>query len=284
MKHISKERWKYIFKRNFVLLLTGLLPTTLGLICTQQGAKDLVKDILPKDTFPICYSHGWQLGVIIFVCIVIPIITNVIHDFYELNSNIKIINLYNGILSYIQDCVERKKSRFFEEIGKHSSPSTVFMHITKPEKQLDALCSGLCNLYKDYYDINDVKGAIIDCENNKMKQFIVVCGDDQPSLTIDDLNKNESLARHCMQCKTTYIVEDTDKESFFYKYNGCCIKSAICFPLKRGKDVAMLVFLTSKQKKSFINSKKNEYELIFKYFGSRMLLEDYLYDLKSSCQ
>ena len=280
MKKISKERWSYIFKRNFVLFFTGLIPTTISLICTQQGAKEYVKEICPSDEIPFIYSRGWQLLIIVVVCIFVPIIVNIICDLIELNSNVKLINMYNSILSYIQDCVDRKKSRFFNEIGKHTSPATVFTHITQPEKQLEALCSGLCNVFKDFFEINDIKGTIIDCDKNKMSAFLVVCGDDQPSISIEDLNTNDSLARYCIKCKTTCVVENAEKCSFFYSNEGCNVKSALCFPLKRGTEIAMLVCLTSKQKKIFKKSLLFQYSTIFDYFGSRMLLEDYLYDLK----
>lgn len=280
MKKISKERWAYIFKRNFVLFFTGLIPTTISLICTQQGAKEFVKVICPRDEIPFLYSRGWQLLIIVVVCIFIPIIVNVICDFIELNSNIRLITMYNSILSYIQDSVDRKKSRFFNEIGKHTSPATVFLHITQPEKQLEALCSGLCNVFKDFFEIDDIKGTIIDCEKNKMSNFLVVCGDDQPSISIDDLNSKDSLAKYCMKYKLTCVVENTEECKFFYCNEGCNIKSAICFPVKRGTEIAMLVCLTSKQKKIFKYSLQSQYNNIFDYFGSRMLLEDYLKDLK----
>lgn len=199
----------------------------------------------------------------------------------EMHTTKKIAQLYNLLLSYIQHSVNIKKKRFYQEIGKHTSNSAIFMNITQPLLQIEDLLSGLCNLFTDYYGISDIKGTIITCKDGKLKDYLVVCGDDQPTTTILQLSRNNSLAKATLNSRKICVAEDANTDKNFYHPQGCIISSAVCFPIFRGSDICMIACLTSKTEYSFKRSLTEQYKQIFSYFESRMLLESYLLELKS---
>ena len=276
-----KQRTKYLINNSLFTFGTTLLPTTASLICTQNTAKTGIKSILPNEQFSFIYDPFWQCVIIIVVCVILPILTTWILKGWITDKHEKEALTYNLLLTYLQQSVDLKRKRFFKEIGKHTTPSAVFFNITQPEEQIDSLCSGLCNSFATIYGINDIKATVIGCKDSKLNEYIVVCGDDEPSTSIEKLAKEkESLAKYCLEHKSMTIAENALKYKHFYRSIGCNIESAICFPILKGDKVAMIVCLTSKHKKTFLNCKRNEYRTIFDYFSSRIVLESYLQELK----
>lgn len=274
-------KFKHVIKKTAIVLFTTLLPTVIGVICTQQTAKTWFKGFLPFDTFPFLYRPLYQVIIIITICVVIPVIFTILVELSNLNANEKLAQLYNKLLAYIQHSVDLKKKRFYREIGKHTSGGAIFSNITQPILQIEDLCSGLCNILSDYCGVSDIKGTVITCRDGKLKDYLAVCGDEQPTTSISELSKGNSLAKKALGSRTICVAEEASKDKNFYHPTGCNICSAICLPIFRGSDINMIVCMTSKTKAAFKRSNIKQYRQIFSYFESRMLLESYLLELKT---
>lgn len=275
------QKLKHIIKKTAIVLFTTFLPTTIGVICTQQTAKTWFMEMLPFGTYPFLYQPFNQVLIIITLCIVLPVTFTILVEMSALNANEKLAQLYNKLLAYLQHSVDLKKKRFYKEIGKHTSGGAIFSSITQPILQIEDLCSGLCNIFSDYYGMSDIKGTVITCRDGKLKDYLVVCGDEQPTTSIAELSRENSLVKKALNSRTICVAEEAKKDKNFYHPVGCNICSAICLPIFRGSDINMIVCITSKTNAAFKRSNIKQYRQIFSYFESRMLLESYLLELKS---
>lgn len=190
------------------------------------------------------------------------------------------------VLSGIDNVVESKRKRFYESIKKIDNDNA-FQTITKPLEQINMLTSALCNVITPYSNLKRLKSTLILCNENGLESYISVVGDDEPSISIEELNKFESLAKHVFRTGRNNYIKDTsidDDNKVFYKPQFCKIKSIYCYPIKVGRAVKLILCFTSDKSKMFDSSDMDLIDNIIKEFAHRMLLECHLYSMIRNIQ
>lgn len=244
-----------------------------------------IESLKAINLFEIASSHKTKL--VIFIAFIIPLIFTFIKRMLEerANENIetfhrqmydvsgKIFVVLNDVLS-----IKRKAVLNCLSIKEKIPNSTIALNdVIKPTEQMSKIFEGIMYIFKKLTDNDHVKVSIIECQSQKMYKYLYK-SDDDARIGIDELNEKRSTARQCCAKKRLVIYESTSnliRRNWFYG-DKTRIKSIMCYPVMSGKNILFVISLSSKEEKTFKESERKKYELIFEQLSYRLLLESYL--------
>lgn len=257
------------------LFLTALIPTLLSVFYSYGETQAYLNSL----------GIWWNMGIIIVVGLFLPILGNIV---YEKNVSGNKDNLHNAVvnvLSGIDNVVESKRKRFYEAIERVNGENA-FREITKPVVQINMLASALCNIVSSISKDSRLKSTLILCNESGLESYLSVVGDDVPSIQIEELNSNESLAKHVFVTGRIVYIDNTsiDTNVVFYKPQYCKTKSIYCYPIKVGRIVKLILCFSSSKSGMFDTGNMEILESVIKEFADRMLLECHLYSMIRNIQ
>ena len=280
MKNILEHQtWKSLQIELERGLICGAAPTTLGIILSSARAKSFIY-INSCETLQSLYKENWfQFVTIIIIAIFVPTILNYWIEYRKYRSQNNAYELLLNVITNLDNVVEYKRNRFRNVKKQHlRSAGAVFNNITRPGEQIIQICKALCIVMKKITKEDDLKSAIFYCKDNKVHSLMAVFGEDEIKVTIDQLNE-KSIAKKCIAEGNPLIINDTEKESDFYKPQGCQAKSIFVVPIYDGAKIVFLISFSSTNKSCFDNKHLNLYNKIIEEYSSRILLEMHLLDL-----
>lgn len=257
------------------LLLTALIPTLLSVFYSYRETQTYLNSL-----------GVWLNLLIIFVVgLLLPILGNILYEKYSNDKKGKLNNAVLNVLSGIDIVVESKRKRFYEAISRVNRDN-VFHEITKPLEQINMLASALCNIVDSLSNTSRLKSCLILCNENGLESYLSVVGDDVPSISIEELNSKESLAKHVFNTGRSLYIENTDidNNAVFYKPQYCKTKSIYCHPIKVGRTVKLILCFSSWKPNMFDSNDMDLLETVINEFADRMLLECHLYTMIRNIQ
>lgn len=289
----NMKTYKFDWARFISYLLTIIYPNYIIISYTVNTVKDLNVTFLKFiNIFDIILDHRALFNfVFISSVFIIPGIVFSLSKIFADNKLKFVAELLSTILFSLNQVVETKRKRFLDykiyALENNPDKEHIFATITQPLQQIIKIFDGVKYSFSKICKDEDIKVSIIKCSNNKLSNYIYH-SDDAPNISIEQLIQNKSTARHVISKKKPLLIQNTDKKyllnskPWFYKGENdiCDIKSIYCFPVKSGNQIIFIVTLTSKEPLTFRNKHKNAYDFMLNEFGSRLILESYLLDIK----
>lgn len=239
----SAKAWisKSQIARNLQIIFTALLPTVLGLAYSYPDTQVHLNKLGIAANISIMLVFGF----------VLPLFGNWVFE-KRRKKNLRELDTLYLILSGIDDVVASKRQSFYDAIESVDNQNA-FQTITQPVTQLNLLTSALCNVITPLSNVSKLKATLILCNERGLDSYLSIVGDDEPSIEIDELNNNDSLAKHVFNTKHFAYIQDTieDHSTAFYRPQYCETNSIYCYPIKVGSDVHLILCLSSKEKKHF---------------------------------
>lgn len=185
--------------KRLQLFLTALLPTLLSIFYSYKVTQEYFNQQSILSNVLLIFSVG----------IVLPFVGNYIYEKWIYEDTHERYNTVFNVLAAIDNVVDSKRKRFYEAI-KEVTNENAFQTITQPIVQLNLLTSALCNVITSLAEVKKLKFTLILCNEDGLERYLSIVGDDKPTLTIDELNKNESLAKHVFNTKHDAYIDNTN--------------------------------------------------------------------------
>ena len=271
-----------IFIKNTVGYLgTTLYPNLVIILYSFQEIRDAFSAYIKARNLS-AYISLINIAVIVSLFIVPGIIYYVINrvDVGKMQLKRKVMN---ETLSGIENIMRAKKERFNainNERQRNVRETNVFRKVTQPRLQILEIFKNSVDVFRKVCENTSIKGSLIECQNNEIKHYFAQT-DINPGINIDELKRYNTTARYVLQTKELGIVEDTrypEKVPYYKKSKKC--KSIMCFPVVDGENVIFIISFTASSYGCFKEKMREHYHFIFNEFGSRLILENYLLQLK----
>lgn len=280
---------RFFMAKLSLYLLTVFYPNYIVISYTLKDLMSFNIGILKAiNTYEFIINYRAFFNIIVIISIfIIPAIGYSLEKKFINNTYKELYDAVQKLLFGLGNVVDTKRKRFCEYLSnKHegASPEDTFKKITQPKVQILEIFNNIKYTFSSLTGDVELKMSIIYCENNRLNNYFFH-SDDNPTVSVEDLKENESTAKLCLKNKKIVLIPNTsrrEKDQWFYESDLNNTKSVICYPIINGKKIEYIISLTSKEKNLFKTKYRNLYDFILKEFSDRIILENYLLNLKRS--